>query len=118
MEVKKHKHGKTVRFTTQSSTTFIHCQDLFSILGVDWNSRKVKNCCTKKFRCPDRSAKMQPQTFLASTSLEQALARSKRLEKVAWLREVFLGVKPARTPQEEKVQTPAAPPQRQPGSPT
>ena len=103
MEVKHHKHGKSVRFTTLSGFTFVHCKDLFTILGLDWNCRKVKNCSTQKIKCPDAQGKNQPQTFVLASHVETFLSRSKRTDKAQWLREVFLGATPQhKTLSEEK----------------
>ena len=103
MEVKHHKHGKSVRFTTLSGFTFVHCKDLFTILGLDWNSRKVKNCSTQKVKCPDAQGKNQPQTFILASQMEKFLSRSKRTDKAQWVREAFLGAKPQhKTLSEEK----------------
>ena len=103
MEVKRHKHGKAVRYTKPSGLTFVNCKDLFAILGLDWHSRKVKNCSTKKIKCPDAQGKNQPQTFLLASQLEKFLARSKRTDKAQWVREAFLGATPKhKTLSEEK----------------
>ena len=114
MEVKRHKHGKAVRFAKPNGFTFVHCIDLFSILGLDWNSRKVKHCSTTKLKCPDAQGKTQLQTFLLATHMEKFLARSKRTDKSQWLREVFLGVPSAHKTlseeKEEKLSTPAPAP--------
>ena len=103
MEVKRHKHGKSVRFTKPYGLTFVHCKDLFAILGLDWHSRRVKNCSTKKFKCPDAQGKNQPQTFILASQMEKFLSRSKRTDKAQWVREAFLGAKPQhKTLSEEK----------------
>ena len=103
MEVKRHKHGKAVRYTKQSGFTFVHCRELFTILGLDWHHRRVKNVSTKKIKCPDAQGKTQLQTFLLATHMEKFLARSKRTDKAQWLREVFLGAPSAhKTLSEEK----------------
>ena len=112
MEVKRHKHGKAVRYTKPSGLTFVNCKDLFAILGLDWNCRKVKNCSTKKIKCPDAQGKNQPQTFLLATQMEKFLARSKRTDKAQWVREAFLGAKSEHKTlseeKEEKYQSPKA----------
>ena len=103
MEVKRHKHGKSVRFTKPSGLTFVHCKDLFAILGLDWHSRRVKNCSTKKFKCPDTQGKNQPQIFILASQVNMFLSRSKRTDKAQWVREAFLGATPQhRTLSEEK----------------
>ena len=118
MDVKRHKHGKTVCFTKHTGFTFVHCKDMFTILGLDWNSRKVKNCSTKKFKCPDAQGKNQQQTFILATQIEKFLARSKRTDKAQWLREVFLGATPEHKTlseeNEEKLQKPAPRPAAKP----
>ena len=110
MEVKRHKHGKSVRFTKPYGLTFVHCKDLFAILGLDWHSRKVKNCSTQKIKCPDAQGKNQPQTFVLASHVETFLSRSKRTDKAQWVREAFLGATPQHKTlseeKEEKRQTP------------
>ena len=116
MEVKRHKHGKAVRYTKPSGLTFVNCKDLFNILGLDWNCRKVKNCSTKKIKCPDAQGKNQPQIFLLASQMEKFLARSKRTDKAQWVREAFLGATPKHKTlseeKEEKFQRPEPKPKR------
>ena len=85
-----HSNGKSVRYMTSEGTTWVHCRDLFFILGLKWNSRRVNHCRTKKFRTVDASQKAREQLYLETEGLERLLLRSTREEKVLWIRKMFL----------------------------
>lgn len=104
MEVKTDTNGKTIRYMTISGATFVHCKDLFTLLGLHWNCRRVKNCATKKIRCPDRGRKNQEQKFILASDIDKFVFRSERTDKVFWVREQFMGIKTKRVPEEKEKQ--------------
>ena len=89
-----HPNGKCVRYEDR----WVHCRDVFSLLGLKWNARRVGYCETQQFRVKDDSGKNRLQLHMDVAGLERLLSRSTRAEKVTWLRSVFLKTKPAAQP--------------------
>ena len=104
----RHKNGKTVRHGGKSPE-WLHLRDTCTILGLS-TKPNVKNKPTKKIKTADVTGRCQQALYMHKTTLESFLVRSKRTEKVAWLREEVFGIKPPRNPEvEEKLQTPRDP---------
>ena len=49
-EVARHKKGSTIQHVTRNGRVFLHCKDLFSMLGLNWNAKKVLKLSTVKVK--------------------------------------------------------------------
>ena len=48
VEVARHKNGKAIQYVSRDGRVFLNCKDLFTILGVNWNAKKVRKLQTVK----------------------------------------------------------------------
>ena len=101
-----HKHGKTVRY--EGKKQWLHLRDLCTVLGLSLKPN-LKNKPTMKFRAVDTTNRNQLATYVHKSCVETFLGRSKQTDKVVWLREEVFGIKPPRTPDEEKFHQPPVP---------
>ena len=75
---------------TRRGRVFIHCRDLFTVLGLKWNAKKVRRLDTVKAKVKDVSNRTQEQLFLLAEDSRRFIQKSTRTEKALWVMTEFL----------------------------
>ena len=90
VDIARHKNGKSIQHVSRNGSVYLNCKDLFDLLGVNWNAKKVRKLQTVKAKVKDVSGRNQDQLFLLAEDSRRFLQKSKRTEKAMWVMTEFL----------------------------
>ena len=81
--------GKTVRYTTQAGLTWLHVRDVFELLGIKYQTKKLKGLATRKFKTLNCTLKQVNQMYVVKRDLVHLYKKSKQTDQIRWLTATF-----------------------------
>ena len=81
--------NKILRYNLYNGFTWLHINDVCSVLNIKYQTRKFKDLTTQRFRTNNADGKVTKQRFILLSHVERLYKRSSEIKAIRWISETF-----------------------------